>query len=104
MTHEKNMAQKIGKVPREYIAIITAEQRHNSSTTVKTIKQVMKQHYWITRNFDDSDDEEENGSEGTSKDGEGAMAGLKTEMKMGNKFSEQEGNHQGQPNPSQVQF
>ena len=63
------MAQIIRKAPKEYIMIITAEHRNDPSMTVEAIEKVMSQHFQITRDSDDSEDEEENGSEGTSKDG-----------------------------------
>ena len=39
------MKQVIAKVPQEYIAIITAEQRHNGYATIEEIKEVMVQHF-----------------------------------------------------------
>ena len=65
----------------------------------------MSQHYSITRDLDDSDDDEEEGSEGTPKDGAVVLAALKPGMKMGNNnFGGQQGMHQDQPSFNQLQF
>ena len=70
----------------------------------KQIESVMNQHYGITRNLKDLDQEQDNGSDGTSKDGEVTLAGMEMEMNTGNKLCEPQGNHKDQQNTNQVQF
>ena len=59
------MAQDNGKGPKEYISIIITEPRHDPSMMVEAIEKVMRQHYRITRGLDDSDEDDEEGREGT---------------------------------------
>ena len=75
MANDEKMTQVIAKVPQAYIPIITSEQRHKGYVTTKEIKEVMVQHFKITGELGESDNEDEKSKE-SSKEGKVALREL----------------------------
>ena len=52
MSNDEQITPVIAKVPREYISIITAEQRCNGYVTIKEIEEAMVQHFESHENWE----------------------------------------------------